>query len=172
MVKAKPAPDKSGQVTETESDAEHEPRNHREARTAQHVALELLLHGVEAVGHPLLATEGTQDRVVLDALLHMHLDAAFLFADIESHAAETPSDKLPEDNGKRRKNHERPGKPRVKESHEQEGAQQLDRRHHHLRQRIGNHTRNRIDVFREARSHVAGVEFLLVEKAPGKKLRE
>ena len=164
MVEPEPAPNECREVAEPKRDTEHEPRDDGKTRATQHVALKFLLHGVEAVGHPLLAPEGTQNGIVFDAFLDVHLDLAFLLADVEGHALELVCDELPEDDGERCKDDEGPGEPGVEEPHKQKRTQQLYAGHDHLGDGVGDYARDGIDVLREARGHVAGVQLVLVEE--------
>ena len=166
------APDEGQQITQAEAGGQDRPRDDRETGPFFHPSHQGILRPVEPVDHPLLTAQGTQHGIVLHPFLDLHLDAAFLVADLERHLAKRPGDDLAEGDGQRREHQQGPGQAAVHRVHQQEGPDELDQRDEHPGQHRGRRLSHHIDIFGQAGAHVAGMHVLVGIKAAVEKAAE
>ena len=158
------APDECQQIAQSEGAAHDEPCDQRKPCAPHHIAPQTLLHRVEATRHPLLAAQRPQHGIMLHALLHLHLYATLVLADAEGHLPQPSGDELAEDDGKGGEQQQGPRQPSVEPTHQQKGTAELNHRHGHLRQRVGTGVGHLVDVLRQSRGDVAGVQLLFGEQ--------
>ena len=130
--------------------------------------MEGALHGIQPLRNPRGASQTPEHGIVLYALLHMHLDTALPFANLEGHFPQAVRDELAKHKGQRRQEDKGPGEPRVKPAEHQECPQKLYRRHHHLGNFRRSHFAYQLHVLGKTEGHVARKEFLFAVELTGK----
>ena len=160
VAQADAAPYEGQQIAQTEHTAHDNTHGHGETHTAHDVALEALLHRLEAVGNPLLGAQRAQHGIVLHTLLHLHLYAALVLADIERHLAQAARYQLAKHDGHGREQQQGPSQTGVEPAHEQERATQLNKGDGYLGDGVGTHAADGLDILDQARGDIARVQLL------------
>ena len=147
VTKLQSSPYEGQKISQAEGQSKSGPHYDGEAGTAQHVALELLLHIVQTAGNPFFAAHRTEHGVVFAAFLHVHLDAALVFSYAQRHLTELAADQLGQKYGSRSEDYQGPGQPAVEIAQQEKGSRELDESDDYLGDDIGKSIADFGDVF-------------------------